>query len=472
MKKLAKIRFKEGGKVDCFLSRQLTSTYFSYQEIFAMLVPLILDQFFISVIGLLTTAMISSSSQESVSAVSLVTPLYMMIYAVYSAISSAGTVIIAQYKGHGDRDKMKRAAGQIVMFTFVTAVVFSAILILAAEPLISIMFAGADNLIIKKSTDYLIGCAISFIFLSIYMGGFAVFRGIGETKICLRLSMIINLIHLFASFLFINILKLDIIGTALSLNLARCVGGGMAMYYLLYPKSRLRVQWKDIVMVNGEILKSIVRTSLPFAMEQICFNGGGILVSMFIVKLGTDSVAANAVCNSTLMVFYSMGMAVSNLAVTIVGQCIGAGDKDMARFYGKRMVWMGEASILLSLVGMLPFLKQILRLYQAPVNTLGQIYILLAIAFVPLALFWSTSNVLPNVLRAAGDVNFASYVSLVTMWLIRVGLSYVVSIRLKVGIEGVWICMGMEWLIRSVIFVLRFRSDRWLLHTRLFQKPD
>lgn len=427
-----------------------------------MLMPLIFDQFFISVIALLTTAMISSSSQESVSAVSLVSPLYMMIYAIYSAISSAGTVIIAQYKGHGDEEKMKRAAGQIVMFTFVTAVVFSVLLILFAEPLIRTMFAGADELIIRKATDYLIGCAFSFIFLSVYMGGFAVFRGIGETQICLRLSMVINLIHLFASFVFINIMKLDIIGTALSLNLARCIGGALAMYYLVSPKSKLKILWKDIFRVDREILKSVINTSLPFAMEQLCFNGGGIIVSMFIVKLGTESVAANAVSNSTLMVFYSMGLAVSNLSVTIVGQCIGAKDKKMARYYGKKMVWLGEVSILVSLAALLPFLRIILKLYQTPENTLGQIYMLLAIAFVPMALLWSTSNVLPNVLRAAGDVNFTSYVSLITMWLIRVGCSYAVSMKLGFGIEGVWICMGVEWLIRSVIFMVRFHSDRWL----------
>ena len=155
----------------------------------------------------------------------------------------------------------------------------------------------------------------------------------------------------------------------------------------------------------------MINTSLPFAMEQLCFNGGGIIVSMFIVKLGTESVAS----------------------VTIIGQCIGAKDKKMARYYGKKMVWLGEVSILVSLAALLPFLRIILKLYQAPENTLGQIYILLAIAFVPMALLWSTSNVLPNVLRAAGDVNFTSYVSLITMWLIR-----------------------------SVIFIMRFHSDRWL----------
>lgn len=427
-----------------------------------MLVPLILDQFFVSVINLLTTAMISSSSQESVSAVSLVSPLYMMIYAIYSAISSGGTVIIAQYKGHGDASKMKKAAGQIVFATVSTALVFSFILIIFARPLITWMFADADPLIIEKATQYLIGCAISFIFLAVYMGGFAVFRGIGETKVCLRLSMIINLIHLFASFIFINGLKLDILGTALSLNLARVIGGAIAMYYLLYPKSKLRISMKDIFGLSGSMLKSVFRISMPFALEQVCFNGGGILVSMYIVKLGTENVAANAVSNSTLMVFYSIGMAVSNLAITVVGQCIGAGDKKLARAYGKKMVWLGEASVIFSLALFLPFLRYILKLYQAPTETLGQIYILIMIAAVAMAFFWSTSNVLPSVLRAAGDVNFTSYVSLITMWVVRVGMGYVVSMVLGAGIAGVWICMGIEWAVRTVIFAWRFHKDVWL----------
>lgn len=456
------IQLKEGSKADRFLTRQFTSRYFTYRQIFSMLVPLILDQFFISIIALLTNAMISSSSQESVSAVSLVTPLYMMVYAVYSAISSAGTVIIAQYKGHGDETKIKKAAGQILTFTFATAILFPVLLIVFAEPLIQLMFAGADPLIITKATDYLIGCAISFIFLSVYMGGFAIFRGIGETKICLRLSMIINLLHLFASFVFINIMHLDIIGTTLSLNLARFIGGTMAMYFLFYSKSKLRIHIRDVVVVDWKILKSVILTSLPFALEQICFNGGGIIVSMFIVKLGTANVAANAVANSTITVSYSMAQAVVNLCVTVVGQCIGAGDKAMARSYGKKMVWLGEASIIVSLVFLLPFLKPILYLFQAPANTLNQIYTLLAIAFLPMLLFWSTSNVLPNVLRAAGDVSFTSYTSLITMWVIRVGLSYLLAIPLNVGIAGVWFGIGLEWLVRSVIFMIRFHSDRWL----------
>ena len=452
MKSEWKTGMKAGTTADNFLKKSLSSNYFTYQQIFEMLVPLIMDQFFVSIIGLLTTAMISSSSQESVSAVSLVSPIYAMTYAIFSSISAAGTVIIAQYKGNGNMNMVKKAAGQIVMFTVVSAIFFSIVLSFFAGSLIDAMFADADICVKNKATEYLIGCAISCIFLSLYMGCVAVFRGIGQTKICLKLSMIINLIHLFASFIFINILQLDIIGTSLSLNLARVIGGGVALYCLLGEKSGLGIRLKDIMRINGSILTSVIQTSIPFAMEQLCFNGGAILVSMFIVKLGTKSVAANAVANSTVAVFYAMGLAVS----------IGAGDRRMAKNYGKKMIWLGEFSILLSLAVMAPFLKLILGLYQAPADTIGDIYKLLVIITLPMVLFWSTSNVLPNVLRAAGDVKFTSYVSLGVMWIVRVGLSYLVSIKLGAGIVGVWICLGMEWLIRSIIFLLRFHSEKWL----------
>ncbi len=108
MKSEWKTGLKARTSADNFLKKSLSSNYFTYQQIFEMLVPLIMDQFFVSIIGLLTTAMISSSSQESVSAVSLVSPIYAMTYAIFSSISAAGTVIIAQYKGNGNMNMVKK----------------------------------------------------------------------------------------------------------------------------------------------------------------------------------------------------------------------------------------------------------------------------------------------------------------------------------------------------------------------------
>lgn len=462
-------RFKKGenegkkeGIISSYLSRQFGSTLFTHQQIFSMLVPLILDSFFVSLIGMLTTAMISSSSQESVSAVSLVSPLYMLIYAVYNAISAGGTVVVAQYKGRGDEEMMKKTAGQLILATPLSAIICAAILIIFSHPLVNFLFQGVEAGVLAKAEDYLIGMAISMIFLAVYMSGFAVFRGLGETKKCLHLTIIINLLHFVASFVFINLMHLDILGSALSLNLARFVGGAAAVWMLLSPKSSLRVQAKHVLRIDKEILRKIFRIGIPFGMEQLFMNGGSMLVQIYIAQLGTVSVAANAVGNSAISLFYSAAGAVATLAVTVVGQSIGTGDKKLAERYGRKMILLGTWMIVISLVVMLPCMRGILWLYQAPENTLSIIYRLIAIVVVFMPFFWPSANILPSIMRAAGDAAFCSYFSLITMWVVRVGLGYVAAIPLGLGIAGVWFCMCLEWVVKTIAYWKRFRSGVWL----------
>lgn len=445
-----------------FLSKKFDSPLFDTKQIFSMLMPLIMDSFFVCAIGILTTAMISSSSQESVSAVSLVSPLYMMIYAVYNAISAGGTVVVAQFKGKGDIEKMKRAAGQLMVATPLSALIACVILVVFADPLVHTLFGGVGEAVLAKAEQYLIGIAISMVFLAVYMSGFAVFRGLGETKLCLRLTVIINLLHFVASFVFINLMQLDIMGSALALNLARFVGGAAAIWMLLSPKSILRVEKRHILPLDKKILKEIFRIGIPYGMEQLFMNGGAMIVQIYIAQLGAVSVAANAVANSTFSLFYAAPGAVATLAVTVIGQCIGSGDKALARRYGKSMIWLCTALTVVSLAVGLPLMPLILKMYQAPDNTVSVIYSVLAIAAVCMPFFWPVSNILPAVMRSAGDASYASYFSLVTMWAVRVALGYVLAVWLELGIQGVWIGMCVEWAIKTLAFWRRFKGDKWL----------
>lgn len=462
---------KYGSKVDLLLKRQFDSKLFTYKKIFAMLIPLILDHFFINLIGLLTTAMISSSSQESVSAVSMINPLSMIMWAIFSAISVGGTVVVAQYKGSGNIEKIRKAAGQVLIATFLVAIISCVILVACSDILMQRMFGAADPIVINKARGYLIGVAISQIFLSVYMGAFAAFRGMGATKICLQLTIIINVIHLLASMLFLNVMHLDILGTTLSLNMARLIGSVVAVWLLMYPKSILRIYPRDIFKIDRQILKSIFKVGIPFALEQVFFNGGSMIVLTYIVHLGTISIAANAIANSAFAIIYSAGLAVGTLATTIVGYCIGADDKALARHYGKRMVRLGTVMSLISIIILFPLMPIILNLYQAPKETLSVIYKLLLIAIIPMPFFWSYSNVMPSVLRSAGDAIFSSVVSLITMWIVRVGLGYIFTITLGFGVQGVWICMGIEWAVRTLIFYLRYKSGLWLPEDAISNTP-
>lgn len=454
---------KESNALSRALDRWLGSSLFSYQKIFSMLLPLVLDGFFVFLISLLTNAMISSSGTDSFTAVNLVSPLYMMVYAVYNAISAGGTVVVARFKGQRQPDRVNDAAGQLLLATPLSAVVACIIMVIFSRDLLEFLFSGTSEAVLQKAEQYLIGIAISMIFLAVYLGAFSVFRGLGETRKCLILTILINTLHFCASFVFINILHLDIMGTVLSLNLARAVGALVAVIMLLHRTETLNVKWRNVFRFDKPILKETFRIGIPFGMEQLFMNAGTMLVQVFVARLGDNYVYINGTCNSLLSLLYAAPMAVGNLAVTVVGQCIGAAREDLAKRYGKNLVHLGTVLVVASLAVLLPLMPVILKLFSAPQELQGEIYKLIFLASAMLPLFWSASNNMPCVMRAAGDAAFPSWFSLATMWVIRVGLGYVCTAVL--GLTGLWLCMGLEWAVRSLVFWLRFRSGAWLRYS-------
>ena len=442
-----KVLIKEGSRLDQFLAKRLSSNLFTYREIIAMLIPIVLDQFFCYAIGIFTTALISSSSQESVTAVSLVNPVQTTVVSAFYAVAAGGTVIVAQYKGKMDEEKTREAAGQVIFGTVVLAIIGAFLLSVFATPIVNALFGSADEVVKIKARDYMVGMSISSISFALYEAAFSIFRGIGKTKTCLWLTLIINLIYLAGQVLFINVLKMDVIGSVVAINIARVIGAAVAMYALMGPHSPLPVKVKDMV---------------PYGMEQIFFNGGSILVQMYMVGLGTAAVASFAVANSALSLLYAAATSAGVLAITICGRCFGAGDKKLTRHYGKQMVEMALLLVVISIVVFGPFMPYILQMYQAPTQNLPIIYRLLLIAALPLVLFFPTANTMPNVLRSAGDSAFSSIVSLITMWVIRVALGYRLGITMDIGVYGIYCAMVIEWAVKTVIFTVRYKGDRWL----------
>lgn len=448
-------------KLALYLDRHFSSEQFSSVQIFGMLSPLILDQFFIFLIGLLTSSMISSSGQDSVAAVSLVDPITYMIMSLFLAVAAGGTVIVAQYKGKGDEKQMKKAAGQVIFTTFLVATLCCIILIVFSTPIIHTIFKSSDKQVLDKAQAYMIGYSLSLPAFAIFQGIFSVLRAIGDTKTCLWLTVIINAIHLFASLVFINFLKLDILGTALSFNLARLVGAAIACFAIFRTHGMMPLKIKDIFHFDFKLQKKIISIGVPFALEQLFFSGGRMLTQTYMVVLGTAAIAANAISASVSNLFYAAGFGVGTLAITVVGQCIGAGDIPLARKYGKLFIWLGTVISIISIAVLYPLSPLILMLFSPQPETLPIINQVLLIGIVPIPFFWALSNITPSILRAAGDVNFTSAVSLATMWIFRVLLGYVFAIPLKMGIQGVWACIGIEWAVRSLIFGIRLKGEKW-----------
>ncbi|MCF0134865.1 MAG: hypothetical protein HUJ69_00405 [Lachnospiraceae bacterium] len=441
----------------------LGSDMFTDKSIWGMLFPLIMDQLFIYAIGLLTTAMISSSGESSVAAVSLVAPISQLPLAFYSAFAAGGGVIIAQYKGHGDETKVKEAIAQTWFVVMALAVLMNGIPFFLAKPIIESLFPTADPLVKEKAVTYMAGMMLNNIVHAPRVACTAGLRATGEIKVNTWGGILLNSAFFVFSFIFLNLLHMDIQGSLLSYFLARMVG---LIYSVLWsfilPGSKVRIPVRYMLKPKADYISSILKLGLPFSAEEMFFNLGTVVASTFIVLLGTSSVAANAIVNSLMNTMYAPVSAVGLLATTVVGQCIGAGRQDLAKWYGKRLVQLGYVVCLVWVLIMLLLMKPILGIYKPTEQVLPMVRKLMLMGAAGMLLIYPVSMVIPYVLKAAGDAYYPTLVSLLAMWALRVGLGYVAAVPLGMGIYGIqWMMIG-EWLVRSILFGVRYKGKTWL----------
>ena len=442
-------------------ARHLPDSVFSSREIMKMLVPIILDSLSIMMINMLIVALISQSGEASVAAVNLVSPIIYLIMCLFNSISAAGTVVVAQVWGRSGKEQVSSAAGHVLWLIFAAGAVCCLPFMLFPRPILMAFYPSAEPLVMEKAVVYLVGCSFSILAFTIYTGVFCILRGLGESQRCLVLTIIINVSYLLFSFLFINILELDIQGSALALILARVLGSVSGVVLLFCWKPPVRIRLRDIFSLDVPLLRSIFHIGAPFCVEQLFASGGSLIMTMFMAPLGTSALAAHSVANSLMGVIHGAGNAAGTLSVTVVGRCVGAGEMEAARRYGAGMNWICRILVAAASVVVYPLMPLLLRLYNPSTEAYGMALHLLVCTLPALLLFWPLSVTLPNTLRAAGDTVFPSVLSLAAMWIIRVFLGYWMTVPLGLGLMGVWGSMWIEWGVRALCLKIRFDRRKW-----------
>ncbi|MBW5447655.1 MATE family efflux transporter [Cohnella sp. CFH 77786] len=446
------------------LERYLSGASMDYRKVIALFLPILIDQAFIIGLNLVNTALISSSGVEAVSAVSTVDSLNVFLINVFVAVATGGTVVVAQYKGSGDRSMVSRSSAGTIAAVSLLALVIGVAVAALHVPALNVLFGTAPDDVFDHARVYLIGSGLSYLGIGIEQAVCGVMRGIGKTRVALVLSLIMNLLYVLLNFLFIHVLDMSVLGMTIAINIARYAAAFCSLYYLFKMESSLHLRLREMFLVPWAMLRKIMGIGMPFAAEQAFFNGGKMLTQVFIVSLGTHAMATNAIGGTIAMVYQIPGAALSLTLVTVVGQCIGARNVADARKFIRSFLWLSTLSFVLMTAILMPLFHPLIRLFHPPadiVDDLFRLTLINAIAQIPL---WSLSFVLPAGLRAAGDAKFTSITSMLTMWLIRVGLAYLLAIVLGFGIMGVWLAMNFEWGVRGALFLWRYRGNKWLAH--------
>lgn len=434
---------------------------FTRRELWRLILPLVAEQLLMVTVGMADTVMVSSVGEAAVSGISLVDQINVLLIQIFAALATGGAVVASQYLGRRDRENACRSAKQLVYASFGMAVLIGAVVLILNRTILQAVFGNVEPEVMRAAETYFWLSALSYPMLALYNAGAALFRSMGNSRVSLFASAVMNVINIGGNAALIYGLNWGVAGAGTA-TLASRAAAGVIMLVLLHHRDNpivlnrlLHPEW------NGGILRSILRVGVPNGLENGIFQVGKLLVAGLITTYGTAAIAANAIANNIAMMTNLTGSAIGLAMITVVGRCVGAKDLAAARRYTKLLVWAVYVSMWATNIILYFLAPQLVRFYGMPLRTAEMALLVLNVNFIVTSVFWPPSFTTPNALRAAGDAKFTMIVSIISMWVFRIGMSYVLGSWMHLGLLGVWLAMQIDWVVRALFFTLRFHGHKW-----------
>lgn len=446
---------------------------FSNKGLIKIILPLLAQQALGVMVGLVDSVMVASAGDAAVSGVSLVNTLDILLIYAFSALASGGSVVVAQFVGKGDHVVARDSAKQLIYSATLVATVVTVIVLILRIPLLSALFGDVEADVMGHAQSYFFFAALSFPFLALYDSVAALFRAMGKTAVTMNVSILMNVLNVIGNAILIYGYNMGAAGAAISTLISRMIGSVLILILIHNKKNIIYVEKLFNFRPNFTIIKSILRIGIPNGIENSMFQFGKLLTQSLISSLGTVTIAANAVAHTLATFQYMPGSAIGTASITIVGQCIGAGEKKEAKRYARKLLMFTYIGLIAVVLLTFILAKPVISLYGVSEESSALGLKLILYHGICAAVIWPVAFMVPYCFSAASDVKFKLVISMISMWVFRVALSYPLTLSsvnifgitisgLGLGAMGVWIAMTLDWLFRCIIFAIRFISGKWL----------
>ena len=439
---------------------------FSNRLICSLLIPVVLEQLLNSIMGTADTMMVSNVGSAAISAVSLVDSINVLVIQAFSALAAGGAIICAQYIGQRSKEKANESARQVLFIITAISVAVSLICLVFQKPLLRLIFGSVEPAVMRASETYFFYTALSFPFIAAYDSAASIFRAQDNTKGPMIISMISNVMNIAGNAVMIWVFHMGVAGAALSTLISRIFCAVVVIIQLRKEREGQEIVVRDYFKIRPDwsMIRRILGLGIPSGVENSMFQLGKLAIQSTVSTLGTAAIAAQAMTNilENLNGIAAIGVGVG--LMTIVGQCLGAGRKDEAVYYIKKLCVIAEVIIIISCLGVFALTKPITILGGMEKESADMCFHMVMWITIVKPLVWIMAFIPGYGLRAAGDVKFSMIVSCCTMWACRFCLCVFLIRVMGFGPMGVWIGMFADWTLRGIIFTWRFHSRKWLQH--------
>lgn len=436
--------------------------FFSKEKLRKLIWPLVVEQTLAVLVGMIDVVMVSSVGEYAVSGVSLVDNVSVLLIGLFAAMGTGGAVVSGHFLGQKDSGGASRAANQIILFLGVSSAIVTVAYLLLKNFILNVVFGQIDADVKSAAEIYLIITALSVPGIAIYNGCAALFRAMGNSRVTMWVSLIMNAVNVLGNALLIFVFKMGAAGVAIPTTFSRYLAAIIILVLLFKSRGMIRLDSSFTFKFDKYLIKKILFIGVPSGLENSIFQLGKILILSLASACGTYAIAANAVANTLATVNVIPGNAIGLAILSVASVCVGAADFDQAKYYTKKLmmqihVYMGVISLILFVFG-----RYIIMIFNLSDKAADTAVILVSMHAICGALIWPESFSLPNALRAANDVKFTMGIAIFSMWVFRIGASVLFVKVFDMSIIGVWIAMIIDWIFRGIVFVIRYRRGKWM----------
>lgn len=438
------------------------------RNILSLAWPAILRLFLQSIVGVVDVIMIGQLGAAAIASVDIGNRIVFVLIGSLMSLSIGSTAMVAHYVGAGNKEKANHIMWQSLMSGFLAALILAFLGYLFSEEILKLMMIlmeEADQFIINEGSIYLKIVLTSMIFALPMMVINAILQGIGDMKTPLFIMFITNIINVLLNYLLIFGISffpaLGVTGAAIGTAIGRLVGFIIGLGVLIRGDIDIKLDWKQLNWkIDWETIKNILKIGIPAAVEQFARQSSQIIYTALVAGLGTITIAANAVAMNVTTLSFMPGFGFGMAATTLIGQSLGAGKKDLAENYGKQSTYLTVVLMALASIVMFIWIQPIIHLYtdEPGVIKMATSALRIFLFFQPV---FGLFMVLAGALRGAGDTKWVMFFTIIGNWGVRLIVSLIFAFYFKLGLNGFWLAMGIDVIVRAGLIVWRFLSGKW-----------
>lgn len=435
---------------------------FDSKALYALMIPIILEQLLNSFMGMADSMMVSNVSSAAISAVSLVDSINILVIQVFAALAAGATIICSQYIGSNDKAQSNNAARQVVIAVLAISLSITVFCISLRRPLLILIFGQVEADVMEASLIYFFITALSFPFIALFNAGSAFYRAGGNSRFPMKVSVISNVMNIGLNAVFIFGFKMGVLGAALATLISRIFCVLVIYYYLRKPRQIIVINSYHTFRADFPLIIRVLAVGIPTGIENGMFQFGKLAIQSTVSTLGTTAIAANAMATilENLNGIGAMGIGIG--LMTLVGQAMGAGRREEAKYYIVQMTKLSYIVVFVSVV--ITYIISRPVMYLAGFDTECLLLTMTMVNYYTIVkpIIWPMAFVPGYGMRAAGDVKYSMIATTLTMWFGRVLLSIYFMRVLHMGPLGVWVGMSIDWFLRAGVYIPRYFSGKWM----------